>query len=436
MKRHHGYFEGYGDIVATNIYEQLVCIFCVVVGSCVSAWFIGTFSALVLEGDTSHRSEHDALERAQTFCNHYNIDDNLRRAVELHTRYYYKQHNYMVSTKDEVLECLPNYLQNEIKKQLALQSLKHSKLFKGLDDAVIGNLMLNIKSVACNEGCSLFTKNEVATELYICTQGTAQLMRDEEGNDDDDIVKNKKYMVSEGDIVGEYCLSEDYRRYTLRCNIWCEFWRIRKCDMRECIDSFYGKVQGELKWQELVSKLKGKRKRRKVKFQNRGWHQKIFRDKSIKTNDDDGVQNGCDVREDEELKQMAVEMMEIKQSEDEIDSSYDEWSESSWRGNLFRKDQTDIRSKFFKLFKKEKKPRNKANELVERAHSRHKEYAVAPSSDMSDNESMSIAINGCEDKMNGEEDDDIMHDVNTSANGDIDHTKFVSLPCDAKPDQT
>ena len=191
----------------------------------------------------------------------------------------------------------------------------------------------------------------------------------------------------------------------------------------------------------MVSKLKGKRKRRKVKFQNRGWHQKIFRDKSIKTNDDDDVHNGCDVREDEELKQMEVEMMEIKQSEDEIDLSYDEWSESSWRGNLFRKDQTDIRSKFYKLFKREKKPRDKANELVERAHSRHKEYAVAPSSDMSDNESMSrredpIDINGLENKVDGEEDDDIMHDVNTHANEDVDHTNFVSLPSNAKPNQT
>ena len=385
---------GYGDIVATNIYEQWVCILCVFLGSCVSAWFIGSFSALVLEGDTTQRSEHDAIVSAQSFCNHYNIDDNLRRAVELHTRYYYKRHNYLVSAKDEVMEKLPLFLQNDIKKKLALASLKNSKLFKGLDDAVIGSLMLNVKSVACNEKCSLFQKNEVANELYICTQGISQLIKEDvEGKEDDDFVK-RKYMVCEGDIVGEYCLRESYRKYTLRCNSWSEFWRIRKCDIHNCIFAFYGKKKGQIKWDEMISKLKGKRKRRKVKFQNLGWQQKIFKEKKKKNEFVIEDEHKHDFREDEELKQVEVEMLELPQSEDEIDLSYDDWSESSRIGNLFRNDRPNLGKSVIDFFKKKKKPRNsnhKANELVQRAHSRHKEYAAASSdTSHSDIDSQSI----------------------------------------------
>eukprot|EP01083_Nonionella_stella_P166019 553824_1 len=249
---------GYGDITANNTAEQWVCIFCVGVGSCVSAWFIGTFSVLVLEGSKENVLKREAVEKALVFCNHFKFDDELQRAIVSHTKYYY-HYNYVAGSKDEVMNCLPLYLQNKIKRQLARRTLIQSEFFKTLPRQVIGHLVLKSKSVACNAGYCLFEKNENASELYVCTNGECTLTHARE---------EKQYIVKRGDMVGEYCLAEDKRRYTLICNTWSEFWVITKQDIYDCIESYYGKEKAMAKWTELVAKLSGKRKRRKLSLAN------------------------------------------------------------------------------------------------------------------------------------------------------------------------
>eukprot|EP01084_Bolivina_argentea_P132951 234615_1 len=42
---------GYGDISATNITEQWICSICILIGTCFYAYFIGTLTVLITEGD-------------------------------------------------------------------------------------------------------------------------------------------------------------------------------------------------------------------------------------------------------------------------------------------------------------------------------------------------------------------------------------------------
>merc|ERR1712228_367286 len=232
-----------------------------------------------------------------------------------------------------------------------------------------------------------------------------------------------------------------------------------------------GQKKGERKWNEMITKLGGKRKRRKVKFDidrgGGGWHKKIFRDtiKHIDHEHDDDehddiinvngmkavdneIKNGCDIKDNEELKQIEVEMHDIKQSEDDTEHSsvysYDEWSESAFspkRQHLFKQRQ---QNKFLKLFKR-KKAKNKANELVKIAkkRSKHYNYAAASSSDTDsdslDNHDDRIEISECENKVDGEDDHDddldVINDVNTFGKANINHTNIL-LPSNAKVDET
>eukprot|EP01084_Bolivina_argentea_P118737 210621_1 len=267
---------GYGDITATNVTEQWVAIFCVCAGSCVSAWFIGAFSAIVLEGNNIQHTQREAVCRAHSFCNQFQFDEELQRAILSHTKYYY-HYNYLTSSNEQVMNCLPLHLQNYIRQKLATRSLKQIDLFKHLSDDVLGNLVLKIKSVACNAGYCLYKKGEIASELYICRKGKSILIADKQvqqnaniKNDTDDKELDLR-IVRPGHVIGEYCLSESNRLNTLKCLEWSEFMVITKDEIINCINDYYNKkdankilngVKG------IITKLKSKRKRRRVKLTN------------------------------------------------------------------------------------------------------------------------------------------------------------------------
>ena len=58
---------GYGDITATagNVAEQWVVSICILIGTCFFAYFIGTLTSLITEGDRIKSVEIQKLEEAQ-----------------------------------------------------------------------------------------------------------------------------------------------------------------------------------------------------------------------------------------------------------------------------------------------------------------------------------------------------------------------------------
>lgn len=134
-----------------------------------TAWFIGTFSALITaEGQENLKAKNDAVTKALIFCHHFNVPEDLQRAIVSHTKYHYHS-NYVVSQGEDVMSCLPHYLRNELKDLLVKRSydfLKQIDLFRGLHDRVIGELALSMESVACN-GTSQFLFLFFYRTLYI-----------------------------------------------------------------------------------------------------------------------------------------------------------------------------------------------------------------------------------------------------------------------------
>ena len=233
-----------------------------------TAWFIGTFSALIAEGEEHSRAKNDAVTKALLFCHHFNVPEKLQRAIVSHTKYHYLS-NYVVSQEDEVMRCLPHFLRNEVKDLLAKQSyefLQQIDLFRHLHDRVIGELVLRMESVACNCDKRLYKKGDEADEFYIQRTGESQLsLPSERGH-------RRRRTIKRGYVVGELCLLDAvrFRRCSLRCKTWSEFYVVQKEDVIECLQSFYGE-EWTVKWTKITHILESDLERksfrqRRVKF--------------------------------------------------------------------------------------------------------------------------------------------------------------------------
>ena len=80
---------GYGDITATpgNTAEQWVVSICILIGTCFFAYFVGTLTSLITEGDRIKGVEIQKLEEAQAFCDQKKLPRELSRAILTHIRF-------------------------------------------------------------------------------------------------------------------------------------------------------------------------------------------------------------------------------------------------------------------------------------------------------------------------------------------------------------
>ncbi len=88
MYRHRKHEIIVGDIVATNAIEQWVCSICILIGTCFFAYFVGTLTVLITEGDKIKSYELEKLEEAQSFCEKKKLPKELTRGILTHIRYH------------------------------------------------------------------------------------------------------------------------------------------------------------------------------------------------------------------------------------------------------------------------------------------------------------------------------------------------------------
>ena len=90
---------------------------CILIGTCFFAYFVGTLTVLITEGDKIKSYELEKLEEAQSFCEKKKLPKELTRAILTHIRYHCN-YNY-VFDESELISSLPPYLQNDIHSFLA-----------------------------------------------------------------------------------------------------------------------------------------------------------------------------------------------------------------------------------------------------------------------------------------------------------------------------
>ena len=201
-----------GDITPKNIYEQWMAVVCILMGTVFFSYFIGTLTALITEGDKVKLFKDEKLEEAQFFCDQKRLPQSLARAVMTHTRYHC-DYNYVFDESD-LLYSLPPQLRDEIQHYLGRNILYQIDFFKGIDECVLGEMSLRMRSISCNEGYDLFKKGDRGKHIYIQRTGTSVLKNAKRG---------PQTLLKRGSVCGELALIYPKRKKTVTCRTWSEF---------------------------------------------------------------------------------------------------------------------------------------------------------------------------------------------------------------------
>eukprot|EP01083_Nonionella_stella_P144861 453033_1 len=240
---------GYGDIVATNMIEQWVSSICILIGTCFFAYFVGTLTVLITEGDKIKSFELEKLEEAQSFCERKKLPKELTRAILTHIRYHCT-YNFIFD-ESELLNILPAYLQHDIHSYISKQFLLKLNIFKNdliqLPDFIIGLIAVKTKSISCNQHYKLYDYGDFAKTFYIQRTGKSILYN----KHDQQLCELKR-----GSVCGEYSsFLFKKRKLKVECQTWSEFYSINIDDIKRILDEYYPKT-ALLKWNKLKQYLK------------------------------------------------------------------------------------------------------------------------------------------------------------------------------------
>ena len=240
---------GYGDIAARNIYEQWTCSVGILVGSCLFAYFIGVLTT-GLGDDLRHQSKRERLEQSMSFCAHYNLPKELRRAVITHMRYF-NSYNYMFDYQT-TMDSLPNYLKKSIEQYLAMSVLKELDIFESLPASIVGQIALRLKAKSVGGEQILYEKGEIGRELYIQRTGKSKLTFD--GNNA--LSPNKYRILKRGDVCGENAILDRKRMCTVVCISWSEFYVLDINDIIDVLKINYDIKTAREEWIKIKNTIK------------------------------------------------------------------------------------------------------------------------------------------------------------------------------------
>jgi len=261
---------GYGDITAThgNTAEQWLVSLCILVGTCFFAYFIGTLTSLITEGDRIKSVELQKLEEAQAFCDMHKLPRELSRAILTHIRYHCG-YNYVFDEND-LFESLPPYLQKDIHSFLAQTVLLQIDFFKQFKSSLLGQIALKMRSVSCNENYCLFQKGERAHYIYVQRTGESTI------NYHDGWTRTMK----RGDVIGENAVLSPKRKTTVVCDTFSEFYILGVQDIIAALTNEYPQTWPK-RWSKMVKRLKEANKGRKHVVRNVDFDKHKFKKSSV-----------------------------------------------------------------------------------------------------------------------------------------------------------
>ena len=250
---------GYGDIYAHNSSEQWCAMFVIVVGSIMTAYLVGKVTSLVFEGDSEDQYLREKMDEAYSFCTHYGLSNPLIRAITAHIEYSC-QYNYIASDPNDFLKSLPNHLRIKVEKQIASRAIRRIDFLEGLDDTIMGNIRISLKSIGCNAGYKLFSEGDRSSDIYMVRIGCARLYF---GENDPNKDKGSR-LLKRGDVFGEYCIVSPTRTSTLVCDTWCEFYTLKAETIKEIIWDHLHEHEANEAWKNIEDILE----RTRDKFRN------------------------------------------------------------------------------------------------------------------------------------------------------------------------
>ena len=210
---------GYGDITPSAKYQIIYTIFVEIIGAGLYGFIIGNIANLIANIDIARAQHRSKLEKINTFMQYRNIPHSLQKRVDDYYNYLWESRRGY--DESSVLQDLPGSLKTSVSIFLNKDMIEKVPLFKGADDALIREIILQLEPVVYTPDDYIVYEGDIGYDMFFISKGSVDVM-----SGDESIVYAT---LSAGQFFGEIALLLSMpRTATVKAREYCDVYRLEK----------------------------------------------------------------------------------------------------------------------------------------------------------------------------------------------------------------
>ena len=160
---------GYGDIVARNNSERVLCVFIELVGGFTFAMIIAALTSVVTSMDTNARKTAEQLDAVASFVTNRNFPEALGRRIRRHFRHFYSLKSAIDESK--IFSELSTSLRKEVSAYLVSELMGNVGLFQTMSPILWPRLLPLLRPMRFEAEEVVCAQGEDCSEMYVVLSG-------------------------------------------------------------------------------------------------------------------------------------------------------------------------------------------------------------------------------------------------------------------------